>query len=420
MPLRKWGKNTASTYNFNEDIFLDAPNPPPRFCPEPGVIYQPLAINSLNTVYYVEDIQACQDLCRGARECGFYTFYTPLKTCHLALPTAEKVPAAPGFFGGPAACQGSGGAGGSRMDVRTTTMDRMCFSHEARWFPANSTTFVEGPLDCQEECRKTDWCEHFTFNLLVKACDLHEASATKAAAVAYQLSGPPECHPGINFRIRLFGMDFTKISETIIRQLKQDVAESLVEYFGQWKPYRHGILQDTHEMLLYAQNITLDTGAKTTTDVTFIVHIRTTNYRAPHILKFLADSTQEKIISRKFDVLMAWKQPWLAKIQLSAVSNASAVLVNASVLQNFTALYAPVDKVREIILKDEHIAANFGVIQSRSWFMPAGFLLTVGLVAFLARVRHSPHAEYMYLHVNQEIWEGEPQEVDAEQWHLRV
>jgi len=347
---------------------------------------QPLTINDSHTIYQVDDIEACQNRCRSETSCGHYTFYAPLKTCHLALPMAHKVPSTPGFWAGDSSCDASG-SGGSRSSVRTSTMSHMCFSNKESWLPyAVSDVEAKTPLECQQACANRTSCAHFAFNLLTKECDLSNENATNSTNAAYQISGPPECHPVVTFDMTIRGMDFTKVSEAVFEQLKQDGKDNFVEYFGEWEPYRKGVQQDLNQQLLIAKNITMDTGARTITNVTFLVKIRTTSYRAPYILKILTDPLSSKQIQEQVDRKVDWAQPWLSQLSVAGITT-------PRLISEGPALITPAQQttLKDIVLKDEYMASNSPVLQLRSLSMFAVFgslaLLALGFVAVYLRSR---------------------------------
>eukprot|EP00440_Ansanella_granifera_P017797 gb/GFBE01019328.1/.p1 GENE.gb/GFBE01019328.1/~~gb/GFBE01019328.1/.p1 ORF type:complete len:625 (+),score=95.36 gb/GFBE01019328.1/:1-1875(+) len=214
---------------------------PPSFCHEDDISFEPLNMNSSFAFLYADNITHCQMKCRETRSCGHYTWYEPLKMCHLALPTALKQTGIIGFQGGPATCPQDAEQGIGNNVAKTNLLRMKCMltnvSYVPLWGRGRPSTYVDNPIACQDQCAETDWCATFVYNTLTRACDLQDTNSTPIDAVVYEISGPPDCNPIITFDIDVHAERHSAGYKDHLEDLKGVMSSAIIRYVGNYTPF---------------------------------------------------------------------------------------------------------------------------------------------------------------------------------------
>jgi len=253
----------TTTWEVLRAVQLD----PPSFCHENNTMYEPIDMNYSMTGSSRADIEACQMLCRNIDACGYYTWYESLKSCHLALPTAQKVTGRRGFQAGPAACD-EAQQGADSDTVKTEMMKDQCLVTNQSFYPLQSrgraASTATDPVDCQNQCKNVSWCAHFVYNTLLKICNLQDSDAVASNAAVYQIAGPPSCGTQIQLDITFQekGGSQKTMHDLLANKVESAIFFTIVKsaistFAGNFTPYLNGKAHNTTQ-LLAKSDMTID------------------------------------------------------------------------------------------------------------------------------------------------------------------
>jgi len=178
-------------------------------CLEQGVLYSPVnAMPKTVTGNEEEVIEKCQKYCGENPDCEHMMVQFPVGTCLMAGKNATKVPGILNALAGPPSCD--------KDWVRPKTKTRPasgCFEAAVQWEPLDMGILPDAkhpdkviqvaPIReesihaCQEKCRNTDGCAHFSFWKVSGEdegfCHFQDAFAVRRAHRPGFTAGPPEC-----------------------------------------------------------------------------------------------------------------------------------------------------------------------------------------------------------------------------------
>jgi len=175
---------------------------PPPYCVENDVMYEPIDMNMTITNITAKTVVDCMIQCRNAPDCGYFSFYFPLKVCHFSSPMATKATGRIGFVGGGAICppndpQGKAMVGMKQASVDSKFATERCGVRGLSFFPRNGqgrqSSYVQTALACQDECQNVTWCHSYLFNTLTKTCDLQDWQSKPVLGSIYDMAGPVFC-----------------------------------------------------------------------------------------------------------------------------------------------------------------------------------------------------------------------------------
>lgn len=142
---------------------------------------------------------ACQRRCLKQPGCSHFSFWKPGRLCHLEDRYAERRELRPGYISGPFQCWSYLLPGEyTKLRNHTYVPQRFrCMQIGITWSPDLASvdlTDLSGDRDevvfaCQERCRNTQGCKHFTL-MFPSLCRLAADTATPLPAVS-SISGPP-------------------------------------------------------------------------------------------------------------------------------------------------------------------------------------------------------------------------------------
>lgn len=284
------------------------PLPPPHFCHEDDVVYEPIDMNYSNAIIYADDIEDCQSKCRTTAACGFFTWYEPLKTCHHESPMAEKKTGRLGFQGGPALCKGDGGQGARTSTVNNLNLKDECmsnFSYIPLWGRGRPSSYVDSPIACQQECAEVDWCHSFVYNVLTKSCDLQDGNATRSVPAVYQISGPPTCDTELIFDMEIRGARVPNSSERVHREEVKsfmDVLEAaVIKTFSNYTPYK-GPAPSEPRPLLNSSAVHFEVDLHGNSDLAIVtVSLQVAPRRAEYVKAMLRSENVSEILQENAD-----------------------------------------------------------------------------------------------------------------------
>jgi len=250
----------STSASSNLDFYAAPTLPPPPFCHEDDVMYEPIDLNYSMSATVLTNITDCQLLCRSITACGFYTWYDDLKLCHLARPTAVKQTGRPGFQAGPSSC-GDAQQAASPETAQTTMMMKTCMLTNISFDPISSrgraASTEENEVACQNQCKSTRWCAHFVYNTLLKTCNLQDDSSEVKTAQPYEIAGPPNCDVHVEFNATLheIAQESTLITDShAMLSFVGLVEAAIISFAGNFTPYRDGQTSPP-EPLIAADNI---------------------------------------------------------------------------------------------------------------------------------------------------------------------
>jgi len=161
-------------------------------CFQQNVSYEPL--DMLGTVLSTEGgLLDCQDRCARVPGCTHFTYWKPLRHCHIQDNFSVARPDRADFVAGRPTC-----------DTKTAALeDPDCFTHGFGYWPTMrnvkkiphlATTMANSEvLDaCQKLCAETKGCARFLFGMQSRVCQLVRKKAFKYQAPQF-ISGPPDC-----------------------------------------------------------------------------------------------------------------------------------------------------------------------------------------------------------------------------------
>lgn len=175
---------------------------PPPYCVENDVMYEPIDMNmTINTNITAKTVVDCMIQCRNAPDCGYFSFYFPLGSCHFSSPMATKATGRVGFVGGGAICsantQGKAMVGMKEATVDSKFATKHCGVRGLSFMPPNGhgrqSSYVQTALACQAECQNVTWCHSYLFNTLTKTCDLQDSQSKPVLGSIYDMAGPTFC-----------------------------------------------------------------------------------------------------------------------------------------------------------------------------------------------------------------------------------
>jgi len=113
------------------------------------------------------------------------------------------------------------------------------------------STIVDNPVECQSECKNMSWCAHFVYNTLTKSCDLQDDESTTLPSAVYQISGPPDCRPTVEFDAVVDGHGEEELlhNVTVVRNFLQLTKVAIVMYVGTYVPYDNGVAGEPEKLL---------------------------------------------------------------------------------------------------------------------------------------------------------------------------
>jgi len=282
------------------------PLDPPKFCHDNDTMYEPIDMNYSMTGSSSPSIELCQMLCRQIDSCGYYTWYEPLKSCHLALPTAQKVTGRPGFQAGPAACDGAQ-QGADDATVKAQMMKDTCLVTNLSYWPLQSrdhpASTADDPVECQNQCANVSWCAHFVYNTLLKICNLQDSDAQPTYSAAYQIAGPPSCSTDIQLDITLqeIAVDAPQtmrgmLADKAERAIFMTILKSAISTFvGDYIPYTNGEAGNATQLLPKSDmSIEVKDGGDTDTEMAVLT---LTIDVPPERMFYISELIQSKAVS---------------------------------------------------------------------------------------------------------------------------
>lgn len=308
--------------NGSMDLVQAPPLPPPQYCHEDGVMYEPIDLDTSHAIQYVDNITACQQACRSQPGCGYYTYAPTVKMCHHSSPMAVKVETGPLFQGGPAACGHSGHQGAKNETVQNYMLASQCMtnnSYEPLMGRGRPGKDASDPIACQKQCEETDWCATFVYNVQIHLCFLQEKGAKPTASVALQISGPKTCFTQVVFYMRInivskrnVPVDFEKRKARVAGLLQAATVMTFSKYypFQGNKPGQSQVLVSTNELKLHIENATnkrlIDYEDKDGVHTHLIVRVamRIDPARAFYAVRLFKESNVTASIQKNCDELM--------------------------------------------------------------------------------------------------------------------
>lgn len=308
--------------NHSMQLVQAPPLPPPQYCHEDGVMYEPLDLNSSNAILYLDNITACQQACRSLPGCGHYTYSPPMKMCHYSSPMATKVETGPWFQGGPAACGHSGHQGAKNTTIKNYMLAVQCMtnnSYEPLMGRGRPGKDASDPIACQKQCQETDWCATFVYNVLLHLCFLQGKGAKPKASVALQISGPKTCFTQVVFYMRIniiskrsVRVDFETRKKRITGLLQAATVMTFSKYrpFQGNKPGQSQVLVSTNELKLHVENTTnkrlidYEDEAGVHTHLIYRVAMRIDPARAFYAVRLFKESNVTASIQKNCEELM--------------------------------------------------------------------------------------------------------------------
>jgi len=172
-------------------------------CFEEDTHWEPLDVPGLLVSRQANE-SACQQHCRDTEGCSHFSFWLPDGSCHLQDAFAIKRGHRKGFISGPFDCWSnlSPGKFAKIQDDAFVPEQFRCMQLGIVWEPTLDTPplYISGDkeevvLKCQQQCKSTWGCEHFSV-LFPNMCRLAGASSAPLPAASVAISGPAvsRCH----------------------------------------------------------------------------------------------------------------------------------------------------------------------------------------------------------------------------------
>eukprot|EP00913_Durusdinium_trenchii_P026258 g24637.t1 len=142
-----------------EDKLIVPTLPPPEYCTEMDVMYEPIDMNMSDAANGAKTVVDCMLQCRNMKTCAHFTFFFPLKQCHFSSSMATRQTGRIGFVAGGALCAPSQEHPESVEDEFDT---QHCGVPGLTFTPLNpsgrTSSYKDDGLACQKECQSSSFC----------------------------------------------------------------------------------------------------------------------------------------------------------------------------------------------------------------------------------------------------------------------
>jgi len=229
---KKHSGNGTKAANTSEVSSRDAET---MTCSATGVSFEPMDMAGQGLTIE-DDAAACQARCAAVDGCAHFSFYKPLKHCHIQDPFAAPKGNRPFFIAGPPTCSGSQVT--SKITEEILLKKEICFEPQVSYMPmdmrGHRPTKTDTILDCEKLCAEQPRCAHFVWNVLDRHCHLADFNARQMKRVLYHVAGPPECQKTVSISMMVHNVDLAALSsnETLLKKTKEAIADAVMGEAG--------------------------------------------------------------------------------------------------------------------------------------------------------------------------------------------
>ncbi|CAK9093764.1 unnamed protein product, partial [Durusdinium trenchii] len=278
-----------------EDKLIVPTLPPPEYCTEMDVMYEPIDMNMSDAANGAKTVVDCMLQCRNMKTCAHFTFFFPLKQCHFSSSMATRQTGRIGFVAGGALCapsqehpEASAMVGIKKESVEDEFDTQHCGVPGLTFTPLNpsgrTSSYKDDGLACQKECQSSSFCHSYVYNTLTKACDLQDHNAQPTWGNSFEMAGPVFCDVDVKFKFTAVQRRADRISENTT-VLKAALKAALVIAAGDMPVYTEkshpghpdgsGTNPERYRPALNPKQIHVADAGESDNEINFTVRVRT-------------------------------------------------------------------------------------------------------------------------------------------------